>query len=317
MRKLFLITLSLLIVSEVWSLEPCPDNQPKEKWDNCTGTVTDSSGKYSGEWKDGKTHGLGTFTYTDGAKYVGVFKDSLRNGQGTYIWAGGAKYVGEWKDNKRNGLGTLTLTNGEKMVGEWKDSKVNGQATWTHGNAKYVGEWQNSTKHGHGTYTCDDGRVYEGRWRRNKLVRQTVQQNCYSESNNTSRYMMSTETRDYNDTETREVIFTALFDRCSEFGWQSDADISACIKQEAYLDLQMQEQQYEMRLLEERLIGATTPEPRPFFLDLLNLYAQTQQLKQTQQMQKDIQRLKASQRSMRSRQNTQRALKFLYQGRGG
>lgn len=117
------------------------------------------------------------------------------------------------------------------------------------------------------------------------------------------------------DAEIREVILTALFDRCSEFGWQSDADISACVKQEAYRDLQMQEQQYEMRLLEERLLYASTPtpEPRPIFLDLLNQYAQ---IKQTQQMQKDIQRLKSANRSMRSKQNTQRALKFLYQGRG-
>ena len=44
-------------------------------------------------------------------------------------------------------------------------------------------------------------------------------------------------------------------------------------------------------------------------MEILNI------IKQTKQMQKDIQRLKASNRSMRSRQNTQQALKFLYQGR--
>ena len=74
----------------------------------------------------------------------------------------------------------------------------------------------------------------------------------------------------------------------------------------------MQEQQYEMRLLEERLTYTSTPEPSPNFLDILQQYAQ---LKHTQQVQKDIANLKAANRSMRSRQNTQSALKFLYRGR--
>ena len=124
--------------------------------------------------------------------------------------------------------------------------------------------------------------------------------------------LIRSEAEEIYEKESKEVIFTALFDRCSEFGWISEDDISACIKQEAYRDLQMQEQQYEMRLLEERLAYTSTPEPSPNFLEILNQYAQ---IKQTQQMQKDIRSLKASNRSMRSRQNTQSALKFLYQGR--
>ena len=31
---------------------------------------------YVGEWKDGKKHGQGTFTYADAAKYIGEFKDN-------------------------------------------------------------------------------------------------------------------------------------------------------------------------------------------------------------------------------------------------
>jgi len=39
--------------------------------------------KYSGEWKDGKKYGQGTFYYTDGSVYVGEFKDGIPSGQGT------------------------------------------------------------------------------------------------------------------------------------------------------------------------------------------------------------------------------------------
>ena len=57
-----------------------------------------------GEWKDGKKHGQGTFTYGkgkwEGDKYEGEFKVGYRNGQGTYTWSDGDKYVGEFKGDK-------------------------------------------------------------------------------------------------------------------------------------------------------------------------------------------------------------------------
>ena len=67
-----------------------------------------------GEWKDGKKHGQGTFTYGkgkwEGDKYEGEFKVGYRNGQGTYTWSDGDKYLGKFKDDKaktRNKQGEL------------------------------------------------------------------------------------------------------------------------------------------------------------------------------------------------------------------
>ena len=42
---------------------------------NGHGTVTSPYGKYVGEFKDGKKHGQGTYTWSDGSKYVGEYKD--------------------------------------------------------------------------------------------------------------------------------------------------------------------------------------------------------------------------------------------------
>jgi len=50
------------------------------------------------EWKDGKYHGHGTFTYPDGIMYVGEFKDGLKNGQGTLTSPYGENYEGKFKD---------------------------------------------------------------------------------------------------------------------------------------------------------------------------------------------------------------------------
>ena len=67
---------------------------------------TKDRGVYVGEGKDGKRHGQGTVTYSNGKKYVGEFKNGKKHGQGTQTWSDGDKYVGGFKENKRHGKGT-------------------------------------------------------------------------------------------------------------------------------------------------------------------------------------------------------------------
>jgi len=121
--KLLLITLSILLTSSPLFGQ---ETGVLYLWENGT--------KYMGEWKDGKKHGQGTFTYGkgkwEGDKYEGEFKVGYRNGQGTYTWSDGEKYVGEWKYGRKSGQGTLTLSSGNKYVGEFKDGKKHGQGTY-------------------------------------------------------------------------------------------------------------------------------------------------------------------------------------------
>ena len=115
-----------------------------------------------------------SITFPDGSRYVGEFKDGKRHGQGTYTWYDPFnkdyenKYVGQWKDDKQSGQGTWTLTCvftlkwkelHAKYVGQWKDGKKHGQGTYTWYDPfnkdyenKYVGQWENDQKHGQGTY---------------------------------------------------------------------------------------------------------------------------------------------------------------------
>ena len=143
-------TAALFLVStEVWSLPPCPTDQPVTDWMDCFGSYTFVSGtKFIGEWKGGKPNGPGTHTFINGAKYVGEWKDGLQNGQGTYTFVNGSKYIGEWKDGKRHGQGAFTWIDGRKYVGKYKDGK----------------------RHGHGAYTHADGRIAEGIWEKGKFL---------------------------------------------------------------------------------------------------------------------------------------------------
>ena len=73
---------------------------------------TKDKGVYVGEEIDGKRHGQGTVTYSNGKKYVGEFKNGKKHGQGTQTWSDGDKYEGEHKDGKKDGQGTYTWADG-------------------------------------------------------------------------------------------------------------------------------------------------------------------------------------------------------------
>ena len=50
--------------------------------------------EYVREYEDGKKHGKGRYTWSDGGIYVGNWKDGKEHGQGTYTSPVGTKYVG-------------------------------------------------------------------------------------------------------------------------------------------------------------------------------------------------------------------------------
>ena len=86
---------------------------------------------YTGEINDeGKWHGKGVITYSDGEKWEGEFKDGVPyNGYGTQTITNGAKYIGELKDGKYNGKGVCFKVNGEITSGVWNNNTL--QAQWT------------------------------------------------------------------------------------------------------------------------------------------------------------------------------------------
>jgi hypothetical protein len=95
------------------------------------GTWTSSVGEYVGEWKDGKEHGQGTYTWSSGTKYVGEYKDGKHHGKGTKTWGKGEwegdKYVGQFKDNLFHGQGTYTFANGIVRKGIFENNEFIGE----------------------------------------------------------------------------------------------------------------------------------------------------------------------------------------------
>ena len=56
-------------------------------------------------------------------EYLGEYKDGKKHGKGRYTWSDGRIYVGNWKEVKEHGKGTDTSPVGRKYVGEWREGK--------------------------------------------------------------------------------------------------------------------------------------------------------------------------------------------------
>ena len=112
--------------------------------------------------------------------------------------------------------------------------------------------------------------------------------------------------------EQKEIVLVALFDRCVNFGWEGEKEISACIKQEAYRDLLLQEQEYKLKELEMKIASAKPSKEKPLFLEILSLYAEAQEEEQLNAMQNDIAVLKRQNRSLSNVNRTKILLKKIY-----
>jgi hypothetical protein len=63
---------------------------------------------YEGEFRQGKRHGRGTYTWSDGRTYNGEFCDGIIQGHGRYTVGNGDVYSCTFVDELRTGLGTCT-----------------------------------------------------------------------------------------------------------------------------------------------------------------------------------------------------------------
>ena len=132
--------------------------------------------EYSGEFRNAKMHGEGTYTYAGrGEKYVGEWRGGTINGQGTYYYRSGNRYVGEWRNGRKSGQGTYTYANGDKYAGNFENDQPNGQGTYYYSSGdRYVGEWRNGRKNGQGVL-YENGQKIVGEWQNDQKVRVSVE----------------------------------------------------------------------------------------------------------------------------------------------
>ncbi|RAL50683.1 hypothetical protein DM860_015830 [Cuscuta australis] len=151
------------------------------------------TGRYEGDWVDGKYDGYGVETWAKGSRYRGQYRQGLRHGVGLYrsytgdVYAGewcngqchgqgvhtcedGSSYVGEFKWGVKHGLGTYQFRNGDTYAGEYFADKMHGFGVYRFGNGhRYEGAWHEGRRQGFGTYTFRNGETQSGHWQNGVL----------------------------------------------------------------------------------------------------------------------------------------------------
>ncbi len=156
------------------------------------GTLKDKSGTYTGEFKFGARHGMGSSVDdTTRDKYEGGFELDLRHGQGKMIYADESVYEGEWVADLRHGQGQRSYSDGEVYKGPFSRGKRQGWGEQVYASkSKYVGGFDNNEWNGKGVLSCEkSGNVYTGVFsRKNKNVEGTLTTKDGTESSGTFSY---------------------------------------------------------------------------------------------------------------------------------
>lgn len=79
-----------------------------------------ASGRYEGDWVEGKYDGYGMENWARGSKYRGQYRQGLRHGFGVYRFYTGDSYAGEWWNGQSHGVGVQSCKDGSCYFGEFK-----------------------------------------------------------------------------------------------------------------------------------------------------------------------------------------------------
>ncbi len=118
---------------------------------------------YEGNWLNGKYHGEGKISYTNGNKFEGQFFEGNRK-YGLFIWLSGSSYFGEFVNNQATGKTRFTWANGDYYIGEYLNWKLTGFGTlyFKTSQSIYEGNWLDSKLNGKGKITKKNGYYKEG-----------------------------------------------------------------------------------------------------------------------------------------------------------
>jgi len=92
---------------------------------------------YEGEWCDDKQNGNGEHIWIDLAeghtaqsaqqgcnRYLGQWKDGQRHGIGTFSYANGARYLGDWVQGQKEGMGVVMRDDGALCSGTFHSDRI-------------------------------------------------------------------------------------------------------------------------------------------------------------------------------------------------
>lgn len=140
---------------------------------------------YEGEWRNGKFHGKGKFTWdivnSLNQTYEGTYNNGKRNGFGITMFSDNSQEYGWYLEDKyqgdnvciegdcENGIGTKASFWGKELyTGEFYNGKRHGNGAYLGAGSTYSGEFARDQFNGQGKLADEDGNLYEGGWLHSK-----------------------------------------------------------------------------------------------------------------------------------------------------
>ena len=77
---------------------------------------------YVGDYRKGKRHGFGAYSFPNGDRYLGQCNSDMPHGYGVYMFASGQVYEGQWKFGRKHGWCVYTVETGEQWAGRFLTS---------------------------------------------------------------------------------------------------------------------------------------------------------------------------------------------------
>eukprot|EP00953_Heterococcus_sp_UTEX-ZZ885_P028894 15399-Heterococcus_DN1.PRE.1 len=114
---------------------------------------------YEGIYVEGKKAGYGKMTYPNGDVYTGEWKDNRTHGQGTYRYkTSGDIFSGSWEHGKKVGQGLYQFGADDSiMEGAWLNGTIT-EGTWKFRDGTiYTGKFTNGKPVGAGSFTFPSG----------------------------------------------------------------------------------------------------------------------------------------------------------------
>jgi len=138
----------------IWMEQGEEEDEPKQK------------ASYEGSYKNGKKDGTGKMTFPSNDIYTGEWKENKMHGTGTYEYKKtGDIYSGTFVEGQKEGEGCYEFgADSSKLKGKWEKGKfITGE--WIYkGAGKYAGTFQNGQPIGAGSFSFVNGIVQEGEY---------------------------------------------------------------------------------------------------------------------------------------------------------
>ncbi len=128
------------------------------------GRITSVDLTYEGDFLEGKKHGKGTQTETNGTSYEGSWSKNMYHGVGC-LKSLNSMYTGNFHTGTFHGVGTIEKDSGTKYSGQWCHGVYHGEGDLITPEGHFFGNFCYGLRHGKGQYTDSQENVYHGEWK--------------------------------------------------------------------------------------------------------------------------------------------------------